>query len=203
MLNGMRVTHGGALGEAAAGAAARAGPADMETRSSAAASRRRHMRTGTSRPPEKLPSEEWKPAPAATAPLISAATSDALPEKAMTHPSGVAEVIRMDVKITQQKDNALMARKDIAFQVAHAGETTPSRAQVRQLVAAQVGTKTENVVIDSMESEYGLGQTTGTARAYKSADEARKTERVHLLKRNALYIEPKKKEAKADAKKEA
>jgi small subunit ribosomal protein S24e len=102
----------------------------------------------------------------------------------------------MDVKITQQKDNALMARKDITFQVGHAGETTPSRAQVRQLVAAQVGTKTENVVIDSMDTEYGIGRTHGTARTYKSPDEARKTERVHLLKRNSLYIEKAKKAAK-------
>jgi small subunit ribosomal protein S24e len=99
----------------------------------------------------------------------------------------------MDVKITQQKDNALMARKDIRFQVAHAGETTPSRTQVRQLVAAQVGTKTENVVIESMETEYGIGRTAGVARAYKSSDEARKTERTHLLKRNALYVEKAKK----------
>lgn len=112
----------------------------------------------------------------------------------------------MDVKITQQKDNALMARKDIRFQVAHAGETTPSRTQVRQLVAAQVGTKTENVVIESMETEYGIGRTAGTARAYKSSDEARKTERTHLLKRNALYVEKAKKgaakagDAKADEK---
>jgi small subunit ribosomal protein S24e len=110
----------------------------------------------------------------------------------------------MDVKITQQKDNALMARKDIAFQVAHPGETTPSRTQVRQLVAAQVGTKTENVVIDSMETEYGIGRTHGKARAYKSADEARKTERVHMLKRNALYVEKAKKEGakEGDAKAE-
>lgn len=99
----------------------------------------------------------------------------------------------MDVKITQQKDNALMARKDIRFAVAHPGETTPSRAQVRQLVAAQVGTKTENVVIESMETEYGIGRSSGIARAYKSPDEARKTERVHLLKRNALYVEKAKK----------
>lgn len=104
----------------------------------------------------------------------------------------------MDIKITKQNDNALMARKDIAFQVAHAGETTPSRTQVRQLVAAQVGTKTENVVIDSMETEYGIGRTKGVARAYKSADEARKTERVHMLKRNALYIEKAKKGAAKD-----
>ena len=99
----------------------------------------------------------------------------------------------MDVKITQRKDNALMARKDIVFQVAHAGETTPSRTQVRQLVASQVGTKTENVVIESMETEYGIGRTAGIARAYKSAEEARKTERTHLLKRNALYVEKAKK----------
>lgn len=104
----------------------------------------------------------------------------------------------MDVKITQQKENALMARKDIAFQVAHPGETTPSRTQVRQLVASQVGTKTENVVIDSMETEYGIGRTSGTARAYKSPDEARKTERTHLLKRNSLYVEKAKKGEKKE-----
>jgi len=71
---------------------------------------------------------------------------------------------------------------------------------VRQLVAAQVGTKTENVVIDSMDTEYGIGRTHGTARAYKSPDEARKTERVHLLKRNALYVEKAKKAAPEGAK---
>lgn len=99
----------------------------------------------------------------------------------------------MDLKITKNKDNQLMGRKDISFQLAHAGETTPSRTQVRQLVAAEVGTKTENVVIESMETEYGIGRTHGVARAYKSPDEARKTERVHFLKRNALYVEKAKK----------
>lgn len=113
----------------------------------------------------------------------------------------------MELKITQNKDNALLGRKDITFQLGHAGETTPSRVQVRQLVAAEVGTKTENVVIDNMTTEYGLGRTTGIARAYKTADEARKSERVHLLKRNALYIEKAKKEgakgAEGDKKDEA
>ncbi len=111
----------------------------------------------------------------------------------------------MELKITQNKENALMGRKDITFQLAHDGETTPSRTQVRQLVAAEVGTKTENIVIESMQTEYGLGRTHGIARAYKSPDEARKTERVHFLKRNALYVEKAKKEAKpaADAKKGA
>jgi len=99
----------------------------------------------------------------------------------------------MELKITQNKENQLMGRKDIAFQLGHAGETTPSRTQVRQLVAAEVGTKTENVVIESMQTEYGLGRTHGVARAYKTPDEARKTERAHFLKRNNLFVEKAKK----------
>ena len=106
----------------------------------------------------------------------------------------------MELKITQNKENALLGRKDIAFSLRHDGETTPSRVQVRQLVAAEVGTKTENVVIDTMATEYGIGRTAGVARAYKSADEARKVERVHFLKRNSLYVE-KAKKAGADGEK--
>lgn len=102
----------------------------------------------------------------------------------------------MELKITEKRDNPILARQEVTFSLRHDGETTPSRAQVRQLVASELGTKTENIVVDHMESAYGLGSTKGSARAYKSADSARKTERVHLLKRNQLYIEKPKKEAK-------
>ena len=102
----------------------------------------------------------------------------------------------MDIKITGKKENAILARQEVMFQLRHDGETTPSRTQVRQLVAGELGTKTENVVIDHMETSYGMGATRGTARAYKSAEAARANERVHLLKRNQLYIEKPKKEAK-------
>ncbi len=106
----------------------------------------------------------------------------------------------MEIKIESQKENALMGRKEITFTLRHDGETTPSRVQVRQLVASEIGTKTENVVVDHMASEYGLGQTRGSARAYKSAESARSTERVHLLKRNQLHIEkPAKKGPKTEA----
>lgn len=105
----------------------------------------------------------------------------------------------MEIKIESQKENALMGRKEITFSLRHDGETTPSRVQVRQLVAGEIGTKTENIVVDQMASEYGLGSTRGTARAYKSAEAARATERVHLLKRNQLHIEKPKKAEKKEA----
>lgn len=98
----------------------------------------------------------------------------------------------MSVEITQQKDNALFERKDVRFMLKHAGEATPSRVQMRQLVAGELGAKTENVVIDHMESATGMGATRGVARVYKSIDAARKAERVHFLKRNNLFQEKKK-----------
>lgn len=100
----------------------------------------------------------------------------------------------MELKIVSAKENLVLARKDIVFSLRHDGESTPSRVQVRQLLASEIGSKTENVVIDHMATEYGLGKTRGEARAYKSADAARGAERVHLLKRNQLYIEKPKKE---------
>jgi ribosomal protein S24E len=104
------------------------------------------------------------------------------------------KVNNMDINIESSKENPLMDRRDIVFTLRHPGETTPSRVQVRQLLAGQIGTKTENVVIDAMESEYGRGATRGVARAYKTPEAARSTERVHFLKRNQLYIEKPKKE---------
>lgn len=102
----------------------------------------------------------------------------------------------MELKITAQKENNLLERREVRFTLTHAGATTPNRAQVRQQLAAELGTKTENVIVDSLEAHYGLGVTDGTARAYKSVEAARKTERVHFQKRNQIYIEKPKKEAK-------
>jgi ribosomal protein S24E len=119
---------------------------------------------------------------------------------ALTHrPRALPKVNPMNIKIESKKENALLGRQEIVFTLRHDGAATPSRTQVRQLLASEIGTKTENVVIDAMDSEYGLGATTGTARAYKSPEAARATERVHMLKRNQLYIEKPKKEAKPAA----
>jgi small subunit ribosomal protein S24e len=106
----------------------------------------------------------------------------------------------MDIQIKENRENALLDRREIAFSLTHDGETTPSRVQVRQLLASQLGTKTENVVIDHMEGEYGRGRSTGVARAYKTVEAARKTERTNLLKRNQLYVEKAKKAKPAEKK---
>jgi len=98
----------------------------------------------------------------------------------------------MNIEITKQSDNALFARKDVTFLMRHDGESTPSRVQVRQLLAGELGTKIDHVVIHNMESATGMSATRGVARVYKDVEVARKQEREHLLKRNNLFVEKKK-----------
>ncbi len=98
----------------------------------------------------------------------------------------------MKIEIKNNTENALFSRKDITFLLHHEGAQTPSRVELRQLLAAEVGTKTENVVVDGMDTATGMAATRGVARVYANADAARKVERVHLLKRNNLFKEAKK-----------
>lgn len=106
-------------------------------------------------------------------------------------PRGRPKVNPMQLEITHQLDNALFGRKDVEFVLRHEGDSTPARAKVRQLVATEVGAKTEHVVIDHMHSATGIPQTRGAARVYKNADLARKQEREHLLRRNNLWQDKK------------
>lgn len=100
----------------------------------------------------------------------------------------------MSIEITSVVDNALFGRKDIRFVLRHDGKTTPSRKEMRELVAGEVGAKASLVVIDHMESASGMAATRGVARAYKDIAQAQRLERVHLLKRNAINLPGKKAE---------
>lgn len=95
----------------------------------------------------------------------------------------------MDVEILEKKDNPLLERTEVTFQVSHAGEKTPQRQAVRDKIAAATGAKTDAVVVTRMRSRFGQPVTLGSAKVYKSADAARNTERPYLLKRNALIKE--------------
>lgn len=101
----------------------------------------------------------------------------------------------MSIEITEVVDNALFARKDIKFVLRHAGETTPSRQQMKDLVASEVGAKSSLVVIDHMESATGMAATRGVARAYATLEAAQATERPHFMKRNNIEMPGKKAEA--------
>jgi small subunit ribosomal protein S24e len=113
----------------------------------------------------------------------------------------------MDIEIIEKKQNPLLSRTEVRFVVHHANEKTPTRDQIREKLAGQINGKKGLIVVDSMASAFGKGQTRGYARMYDNPEVLGKTEPAHLLKRNKLEdLKPKRKEraeAPAAAKKAA
>lgn len=107
-----------------------------------------------------------------------------------------------ELEVLEKKENPLLKRTEIRFKLTHAGEKTPQRGAIRDKLAATVGKKGA-VVVDYMRSRYGSATTFGYAKIYASDDEARKSERDYLLKRNGLYVEKKKGEPKKKEEKPA
>ena len=92
----------------------------------------------------------------------------------------------MDIEISEQKQNPLLDRTEVRFVAHHANEKTPSRDQIREKLAVQLGSKKSLVVVDSMNSVFGKGATRGYARVYATPDAIGKHEPDYILKRNKL-----------------
>ncbi|MEM2838995.1 MAG: 30S ribosomal protein S24e [Thermoplasmata archaeon] len=107
----------------------------------------------------------------------------------------------MEVEFIETKDNPLMERMEIKFRATHAGEPTVSREAIREKIASLAKSTKEKVIIDSMSSKFGLGQTIGYAKVYRTVEDAKKHERKHILVRNKLIEAEKKTAAPAQASK--
>lgn len=106
----------------------------------------------------------------------------------------------MKMEITEQKKNPLMKRTEVFFAVEHVGDKTPGRNAAAEEIAKKMKTKRNCVVIDNMDSVYGIGKSKGYAKVYDSMEDALAFESEHLLKRNG--IERPKPEIPAKEKKE-
>lgn len=95
----------------------------------------------------------------------------------------------MDIEITSDKRNDLLARREIQFVIKYEG-ATPSRMQITGKLCALLNVKEHQVTLDSLTSSFGKTEITGSARVYESEESRNKTERAHLAARG----QPKKKE---------
>lgn len=99
----------------------------------------------------------------------------------------------MKIEYTSEKDNALFERKEVCFVVDHDREATPGRNAVAEEIAKKYGSQRNLVVIEKLESEYGVGKSKGYAKVYANKKAALKYENGKLLKRNGIEDESKKK----------
>ncbi len=100
----------------------------------------------------------------------------------------------MEIEILEKSDNVLLERTEIKAKVKHPKEATPARKALSDALKEALGLKKEVLVVDNVGSSFGKNESMLFAKVYKKAETARKVEAKHVLKRNGLWQEPKKKE---------
>lgn len=61
----------------------------------------------------------------------------------------------IDLKIVNERENALLQRRELVIDILHAGEATPSRITLQQLIAKMVGADPEYTEVYDVRSAVG------------------------------------------------
>ena len=105
----------------------------------------------------------------------------------------------MEIKVESKRNNPLLSRTEVQFTIKHEGQGTPNREIIRTELAEKLNVKKENVVVNVINSSFGIQETTGYAKIYKSAEKLKDLEREYVMKRNKIGTKgKKKKEEKTD-----
>ena len=91
----------------------------------------------------------------------------------------------MDINITEDKNNALLNRREVKFDATFEG-ATPSRLDVKNRLAAMLNVPLELVILQKFDNSYGVSAAEGYAKIYEDADRMKVVEKEYVLKRNEL-----------------
>jgi small subunit ribosomal protein S24e len=102
----------------------------------------------------------------------------------------------MEVNIVSQKENPLLKRKEIRFDVRHIAGATPHRLEVRKAVADALKSNVDLIFVKKFETRPGTQTAVGVANLYDSAEQAKLIEPDYVIKRNVPPLEKPKEEEK-------
>jgi small subunit ribosomal protein S24e len=108
----------------------------------------------------------------------------------------------MEIKIISKKENPLLKRKAISFQIEHVQTKTPSRTEVRKAVAKILKTDMGLVYVKKFETKTGTSMAVGIANVYDSVEQAKFVEPEYIIKRNVSVEKPEEKTAETEENKE-
>jgi small subunit ribosomal protein S24e len=97
----------------------------------------------------------------------------------------------MEIQIISQKENPLLKRKEVQFNVGHDPGSTPPRQEVRRAVATALKSNVDLVFVKKFETKTGTHTAVGTANLYESIEQARLIEPEYIVKRNVPPEKPK------------
>ncbi|MCS7103418.1 MAG: 30S ribosomal protein S24e [Candidatus Korarchaeum sp.] len=89
----------------------------------------------------------------------------------------------MELELVRKRENPLLKRDELVFRVRFKGGT-PSRKEIREFIARQIGKSPANIFIRKVSTEYGKEEALVIAMAYHSRAMALMIEPKHLIRRN-------------------
>ncbi len=92
--------------------------------------------------------------------------------------------ILVNIKILNKKENPLLHRTEIEFEIEHLGSGSPNRLEVRDKLSAMLTSKSELTFIRIMKPRFGIPQVHGFAHVYEDEELAAKIEPLHIKIRN-------------------
>ncbi len=90
----------------------------------------------------------------------------------------------MKIEIIKDEKNVLLDRRDIVCNVISEG-TTASRENVKNMLVALLDTKSELMILDRMNTQYGTQNILGYARLYNDLQQLQAVEPAYMIARNA------------------
>jgi len=106
----------------------------------------------------------------------------------------------MELEINEKKNNPLFKRTEVYFTITHENEKTTNRKIIQNQLAEALNAKKEAIIVERIDSSFGLQQTKGYAKIYSSQKDAEAIERKHQLKRNKISGKSTKEETKTEEK---
>jgi small subunit ribosomal protein S24e len=91
----------------------------------------------------------------------------------------------MDIDVIDEEENPMLHRTDVRFEVVHE-DATPSRLSVRDSLAAKLNKDSDEVVVHTLDTKFGMRKTVGYAKVYDSPEFARDVEQEYMLERNKI-----------------
>jgi small subunit ribosomal protein S24e len=73
----------------------------------------------------------------------------------------------MDTTITSVRENPLLGRREVEVEVDHDGETTPSKEDVKNRIAAENDIDTEKVEVEHIYTGYGKNTSRGILKVHE------------------------------------
>lgn len=102
----------------------------------------------------------------------------------------------MDINITEDKNNALLNRRQVNFNVNFEG-ATPSRKDVKLRLAAMLNVPAELVIVQNIDNTFGKQEALGYAKVYENEERMKEIEREYVLQKNELPQEEPEEESTA------